>query len=82
MAYNMKGSPMQRNFGSALYKKESKSASSKKTTQEERDAMTPAERLLAVVPNEGAYNKLKPEEKISFDKAAKAAGLPQKLVKK
>ena len=49
----------------------------KKTTQEERDAMTPAERLLAVVPDEDAYNALKTDEdRAAFDVAAKAAGLP------
>ena len=68
-----KEGPMRKNFGSAF---------SKKTTQEERDNMTPAQRLLAVVPNQGAYDKLSDTDKRGFDKAAKAAGLPQKLVKK
>jgi len=63
--YKMKGSPMYRNFGVG------------KTTQEERDEMTPAERLLAVVPNEAAYNKLSKSEQEAFDKAGKKAGLPQ-----
>jgi hypothetical protein len=53
----------------------------KKTTQEERDAMTPAERLLAVVPDEEAYNALETDEdRAAFDKAAKKAGLPTKKV--
>jgi len=63
--YKMKGSPMYRNFGVG------------KTTQEERDEMTPAERLLAVVPDEAAYNKLSKSEQEAFDKAGKKAGLPQ-----
>mgnify|MGYP003660356072 CR=1 FL=1 len=73
--FKMKGSPMQRNFGSPLTKKS-------KTTQAERDAMTPAQRLLAVVPNEEAFNNLSPSEQKSFTKAAKASGLPTKKVKK
>jgi hypothetical protein len=64
-----KEGPMRKNFGSALLKKE--------TTQEERDAMTPAERLLAVVPNKEAYDALSTDtERANFDKAAKEAGLP------
>ena len=34
--------------------------------------------LLKVVPNEEAYNKLSDIDKKGFDKAGKAAGLPQK----
>ena len=50
----------------------------KKSTQAERDAMTPAERLLAVVPDKAAYDALaSDEERAAFDKAAKEAGLPQ-----
>ena len=50
-----------------------------KATQKERDAMTPAERLLAVVPDKAAYDALSSdEERAAFDKAAKAAGLPTK----
>ena len=74
--YKMKAGkegPMKKNFRSALLKKE--------TTQAERDKMTPAQRLLAVVPNQEAYDKLKDSEKKGFDKAAKAAGLPQKKIK-
>ena len=77
MAFKMKAGkegPMNKNFRSALLKKE--------TTKEERDNMTPAQRLLKVVPDQKAYNLLTDSEKTSFDKAAKAAGLPQKLVKK
>ena len=51
------------------------------TTQEERDAMTPAERLLAVVPDKAAYDALPTdEERTAFDIAAKKAGLPIKEV--
>ena len=50
------------------------------TTQEERDAMTPAERLLAVVPDKAAYDALSSDtERVEFDKAAKEAGLPTKF---
>ena len=51
-----------------------------KTTQKERDAMTPAQRLLAVVPNEEAYNKLSDADKKAFNKAAKKANIPMKPV--
>ena len=71
--YKMKGTPFQRNFGSPLAK--DKKA---KTTQAERDAMTRAERLLAIVPNEEAFNNLSPSEQKSFTRAGKAAGLPTK----
>ena len=55
----------------------------KKTTQAERDAMTPAERLLAVVPNKEAYDALASDaERAAFDKAAEKAGLPTMRVKK
>ena len=64
--YKMKGSPMHRNFGVG------------QKTQKERDEMTPAERLLAVVPNEAAYNKLSKPDQEAFDKAAGKAGIPQK----
>jgi hypothetical protein len=37
-----------------------------------------AERLLKAVPNKAAYDKLSPQDKIAFDKAAKRAGLPTK----
>ena len=54
-----------------------------KTTPEERAAMTPAERLLAVVPDKAAYDALaSDEERAAFDKAAKEAGLPQMQSKK
>ena len=54
-----------------------KSSSAKEVLQAKRDAMSPAERLLAVVPDKAAYNALKSdEERADFDKAAKAAGLP------
>ena len=44
--------------------------------------MTPAERLLAVVPDKAAYDALSSdEERAAFDKAAKAAGLPTKKTK-
>ena len=68
--YKMKGSPMARNYGAPFKTKE--------TTQTERDAMTPAQRLLKVVPDKATYNKLTATEKISFDRAAKKAGLPMK----
>ena len=61
----MKGSPMQRNFEVG------------DTTQKQRDAMTPAERLLAIVPNKATYDKLSKSEQKAFDKAGKKAGLPQ-----
>ena len=49
----------------------------KKSTQAERDAMTPAERLLAVVPDKAAYDALGSDlERKEFDKAAAEAGLP------
>ena len=66
--FKMKGNPMQRNFGSPLAKD--------KTTQAERDAMTKAERLLAVVPNKEAFDKLSPSDQKAFTRAGKAAGLP------
>jgi len=71
-----KEGPMKKNFRSALLKKG--------TTQKERNAMTPAERLLAVVPDKAAYNKLSDADKKGFDKAGKKAGLPtiKKAVKK
>jgi hypothetical protein len=37
-----------------------------------------AENLLKAVPNKAAYDKLSPQDKIAFDKAAKRAGLPTK----
>ena len=37
-----------------------------------------AQRLLDAVPNKEAYDKLSPEAKASFDKAAKKYGLPTK----
>ena len=70
MAFKMKGSPMARNYGAPFRNKE--------TTQAQRDAMSPGERLLAVVPDKATYNKLTATEKISFDRAAKKAGLPMK----
>ena len=54
----------------------------KKNTQKQRDKMTPAERLLSVVPNKAAYDKLSDEDKKGFIKAAKKAGLPTKFIKK
>ena len=52
----------------------------KTTTQEERDAMTPAERLLAVVPDKAAYDALSSDtERAEFDRAAKETGLPTKF---
>ena len=54
------------------------SAPTRKTTQEERDEMTPSERLLARVPDEDAYNKLTEDQKKGFNTAAKEAGLPTK----
>ena len=40
----------------------------KKTTQKERDAMTPAERLLAVVPDQKAFDKLSKENQVSTER--------------
>ena len=37
-----------------------------------------AQRLLDAVPNKAAYDKLSPQAKATFDKAAKKYGLPTK----
>ena len=39
-----------------------------------------AKNLLKAVPNKDAYNKLSPEDKKGFNKAAKKAGLPTKNI--
>jgi hypothetical protein len=39
-----------------------------------------AKNLLKAVPNKAAYDKLSPEDKKAFNKAAKKAGLPTKKV--
>ena len=61
--YKMKGSPMQRNFGSPV----------KELTNEEKQA-----NLLKVVPNEEAYNLLSDIDKKNFDATGAKVGLPTK----
>ena len=41
-----------------------------------------AQRLLDAVPNKAAYDRLSPQAKATFDKAAKKYGLPTKNYKK
>ena len=51
------------------------SKSKDKTMMDKND---PKANLLKAVPNQEAYNKLSQDEKDSFNKAAKKAGLPMK----